>query len=101
MYLAHLVNAPIATRQKAHMAQGNAVVHSHSDHLAEVETRLPSQPEQRSIASVLSGMAGEITALKRRLDKTRNVKQGMMQQLLTGAIRLPIPDAVAEDEPGR
>ena len=59
---------------------------------------LPPLPEQRAIATVLSDMDAEITALERRLDKTRAIKQGMMQQLLTGAIRLPIPDADTEDD---
>ena len=59
---------------------------------------LPPLPEQRAIATVLSDMDAEITALERRLDKTRAIKQGMMQQLLTGSIRLPIPDAEAEDD---
>lgn len=53
---------------------------------------LPPLPEQRAIATVLSDMDAEITALERRLAKTRALKQGMMQQLLTGAVRLPIPD---------
>ena len=52
----------------------------------------PTLSEQRAIAAVVSDMDAEITALERRLDKTRAIKQGMMQQLLTGAIRLPIPD---------
>ena len=46
-------------------------------------------------------MDAEIDALECRLDKTRALKQGMMQQLLTGSIRLPVPDAVAENGPGR
>lgn len=41
----------------------------------------------------------ERSSLDRRLDKTRAIKQGMMQQLLTGAIRLPIPDADRVGEP--
>ena len=53
--------------------------------------------EQQAIATVLSDMDDEITALERRLDKTRAIKQGMMQQLLTGSIRLPIPDNDTED----
>ena len=44
--------------------------------------------EQRAIAAVLSDMDAEIAALERRRDKTRAVKQGMMQQLLTGRVRL-------------
>ena len=98
VYLAHLLNSSVAAQQKARMAQGDAVVHIRGDHLAEVEFPLPPLPEQRAIATVLSDMDAEITALERRLDKTRAIKQGMMQQLLTGAIRLPIPDADTEDD---
>ena len=66
--------------------------------LSGVQFSLPPLPEQRAIATVLSDMDAEITALERRLDKTRAIKQGMMQQLLTGSIRLPIPDADREDD---
>jgi len=44
--------------------------------------------EQYAIASVLSDMDAEIAALEQRRDKTRAIKQGMMQQLLTGRVRL-------------
>ena len=44
--------------------------------------------EQTAIAAVLSDMDAEITALETRRDKTRALKQGMMQELLTGRIRL-------------
>ena len=101
MYIAHLLDAPVAARQKARMAQGNAVVHIRGNHLAEVYTPLPSRSEHRAMTPVLSDMDAEITALKRRPVKVRAVKQGMMQQLLTGTNRLPSPDGVAEDERGR
>ena len=52
---------------------------------------LPPLDEQRAIAAVLSDMDAEIAALERRRDKTRAVKQGMMQQLLTGQVRLVKP----------
>ena len=67
-------------------------------HLAIAELRGPSVPEQRAIATVLTNLGDEIAALGRRLDKTRAVKQGMMQQLVTGAVRLPIPDDGLERE---
>ena len=50
----------------------------------------PNIREQQAIASVLSDMDAEITALEQRRDKTRAIKQGMMQQLLTGRVRLPV-----------
>lgn len=49
---------------------------------------IPSLPEQLAIASVLSDMDAEISALEARRNKTRALKQGMMQELLTGRIRL-------------
>lgn len=53
--------------------------------------RLPgSLEEQQSIAEVLSDCEGELGALKARLNKARAVKQGMMQQLLTGRTRLSV-----------
>ena len=54
-----------------------------------IEINVPNDiDEQRVITSVLSDMDAEITALEQRRDKTRAIKQGMMQQLLTGRVRL-------------
>ena len=49
---------------------------------------LPSIKEQTAIAVVLSDMDAEIDALTQRRDNTRVIKQGMMQELLTGRTRL-------------
>jgi len=54
----------------------------------EFEFIVPSLEEQRAIAAILSDMDAEIAALEARRDKTRALKQGMMQELLTGNIRL-------------
>lgn len=50
---------------------------------------VPSTEEQTAIAIILSDMDNEIQALEQRLAKTRQIKQGMMQELLTGKTRLP------------
>ena len=57
----------------------------------------PTADEQAAIVSVLSDMDDEISALEKRRDKVRAIKEGMMQQLLTGRVRLPLP-AESEDE---
>lgn len=49
---------------------------------------LPPFPEQDAIAEVLADMDSELAALEQRRDKTRALKQGMMQELLTGRTRL-------------
>jgi type I restriction enzyme S subunit len=45
-------------------------------------------PEQQAIATILSDMDAEIDALQARRAKTQAIKQGMMQELLTGRTRL-------------
>ena len=56
--------------------------------LVNFEVRLPSVPEQKAIASVLSDMDAEIAALEAKRAKYESVKRGMMQELLTGKTRL-------------
>ena len=61
------------------------------NNLADVKLHIPSPREQEAIVSVLSDMDAEIAALEQRRDKTRDIKQGMMQALLTGRVRLVEP----------
>ncbi|WP_158499876.1 restriction endonuclease subunit S [Sphingobacterium paucimobilis] len=53
-----------------------------------IEIPLPSLTEQTRIATILSDMDAELEALTTQLEKARQIKQGMMQELLTGRIRL-------------
>lgn len=50
----------------------------------------PDIKEQTAIATILSDIDKEIQAFEQRLSKTRQIKQGMMQELLTGKTRLPL-----------
>jgi type I restriction enzyme S subunit len=59
-----------------------------------LSVRFPqNKAEQSAIATVLSDMDAEIEALEQRLNKIRDLKQAMMQELLTGRIRLVSPEA--------
>lgn len=53
-----------------------------------VEINIPSISEQAAIAAILSDMDAELASLEARRDKAKQLKQGMMQELLTGRIRL-------------
>jgi type I restriction enzyme, S subunit len=57
--------------------------------------RIPSHDEQTAISSTLADLDTEIGLLYVRLAKAREVKQGMMQELLTGRTRLPITEGAA------
>ena len=59
--------------------------------LANVELKIPVVSEQTAIAEVLSDMDAELATLEQRRDKTRLLKQAMMQELLTGRTRLVAP----------
>ena len=54
----------------------------------QLDVPLPPLAEQTAIAAVLSDMDAELAALEARRDKTRDLKQAMMQELLTGKTRL-------------
>ncbi|WP_234099334.1 restriction endonuclease subunit S [Enterobacter roggenkampii] len=51
---------------------------------------LPNYEEQKAIVAILSDMDAELEVLEQKLSKVRDIKQGMMQQLLTGRIRLTL-----------
>ena len=59
-----------------------------NDVMKNIEIALPSIEEQKAIAQILSDMNAEIEALEEKLEKYKTIKQGMMQELLTGRIRL-------------
>jgi type I restriction enzyme S subunit len=65
---------------------------SRSDVLDQPLPLPPTLPEQSAIAKVLSDMDAEVAALEQRRGKIRNLKQGMMQELLTGKARLVSPE---------
>lgn len=88
IFLGFLLNMPIAANQKAAKGQGDAVVHISKEALSNINSLFPSKEEQQSIASVLTSMDNELSALEAKRKKYEQIKQGMMQQLLTGRISL-------------
>jgi type I restriction enzyme S subunit len=82
-YLTH-----VARNEIAELAQGTTIHHLYGKDLKGLSLSLPHHTEQSAIASVISDMDAELTALEARREKTRAIKQGMMQELLTGKTRL-------------
>jgi len=71
------------------LVAGSTINHLYQKDFVDFEFDLPPTiEEQEAIAEVLSDMDAEIAALEERLEKAKAIKQGMMQQLLTGKIRL-------------
>ena len=67
---------------------GSGLPNIQRNRLEQFDVFLPQLSEQTRIATILSDMDSEIDALEKKLSKTKELKQGLMQQLLTGKIRL-------------
>ncbi|MEH2337863.1 restriction endonuclease subunit S [Nostoc sp.] len=69
---------------------GSTQVHITNTEFLKLQIYLPPLPEQKAIAQVLSDMDAEIAAIEQKRDKYKTIKQGMMQELLTGKTRLKV-----------
>ena len=70
------------------LSAGSTISHLYQKDFSDFSFNVPPMDEQLATVAILSDMDAEITALERRLVKNRAIKQGMMQQLLTGNIRI-------------
>lgn len=70
------------------MQTGGAQPHIHPKNISPIKFFAPPKSEQAEIANVLSSMDAEISALEQKKEKYLQIKSGMMQELLTGSIRL-------------
>ncbi len=87
-FLGYYLNAACYHDQLIPYIVGTKVSSVSKASVAQTELVVPDYEEQQAVAEILSNMDSEIEALEQKLAKYRQVKQGMMQQLLTGKIRL-------------
>ena len=87
-YLYYVLNSPFFETYFNQVQTGTTMASLSQAKISEFSYPLPSFNEQTAIANVLSDMDAEISAIETKLAKYRTLKTGMMQQLLTGKIRL-------------
>lgn len=92
VYLARYFRSTIGRATVSTLAQGATRYNISKTQLLKVWIELPPLEEQQAISSVISDADDEIETLKRRLESARNIKQGMMQELLSGRTRLSVPE---------
>lgn len=88
LYLSYFFRSSEGRKLFYSMAQGATRYNLSKSNFNKLELKLPNPEEQTRIATILSDMDAEIAALEAKLEKYRKVKLGMMQNLLTGKIRL-------------
>lgn len=87
-FLGYYLNAACYHNQLLPFIVGTKVSSISKASVAQTRLVVPKYKEQQAISCILSDMDDDITELEKKLAKYRQVKQGMMQQLLTGKIRL-------------
>ncbi|MDD2475955.1 MAG: restriction endonuclease subunit S [Dysgonamonadaceae bacterium] len=87
-FLFHFLKSNSFKEQIGGKATGSAQLNFGPSHVSKVFINMPSIEEQSNNAQILSDMDNEIELLQEKLSKYKQVKQGLMQELLTGRIRL-------------
>jgi Type I restriction modification DNA specificity domain len=87
-FVFHFLSQPLVQRYYNLITTGQAYPQISLTQVRETEVPMPSLAEQIAIADILTDIDLEIAALERKLTKARRLKQGMMQELLTGRVRL-------------
>lgn len=88
LFLAYYIRSNPGREIMKSLAQGSTRYNLSKTALREASVMLPKKDEQIAIAAILSNMDAELSALLARREKIRNIKQAMMQELLTGKTRL-------------
>lgn len=88
LFYGFLLNTDMAVKQKASMAQGDAVVHISSESIGKVFIPIPTLEEQKRIAQALSDVDAVISTTEKLIAKKKALKQGAMQTLLSGKMRI-------------
>lgn len=92
-FKAYLQFIPSFRQSLLRMAAGTKVLATTRSYISSIELQLPPIDEQQAIARVLTDCEQELSTLQARLGKARAIKQGMVQELLTGRTRLPVESA--------
>lgn len=87
-FISYLLSTPVHRARVVSLSQGSTIRHVYAATFRDYELVLPPVGEQIAIAAIILDIDAEIAAIEQRRDKTRSLKQGMMQELLTGKTRL-------------
>lgn len=87
-YLYYLLGSDEIFKQYVQMAAGSSVQNLNKEKVSDLQLKVPPLPEQQRIAKALSDVDSLIFTIEKLLQKKKNIKQGTMQELLTGKKRL-------------
>ena len=90
VFLSYCLNSRIVIDQRSRFGQGHSVVHIYARDLSEMLIPLPTKEEQSKIAEGFMEVDKKLDILQVKKTEYEKMKNGLMQKLLTGQIRLPL-----------
>jgi len=93
LFLAYLLNSASVRRELRRLGQGQSVVHIYKRDLEQLQVAVPSKEEQSEIAEIIRSADEEINGLIRKKDCVARQKKYLLNNLITGKIR--VPDSLA------
>ncbi|BDX37312.1 restriction endonuclease subunit S [Tenuifilaceae bacterium CYCD] len=90
VFLSYCLNDKTVTSQRVKFGQGNSVVHIYSKDLCKLFVPKPPIKEQQKISNILNAVDDKIESLQQKKEEFTNLKKGLMEQLLTGRIRVKV-----------
>ena len=86
-FLSYVINH-VVNRQISELAQGISIIHVNAKALGKIVVRYPSMKEQSAIVKIIDSMDEELLALEAEREKMTQIREGVMDDLLTGRKRL-------------
>lgn len=102
-YVAAILESPICMHQAKVRSKKNTVTNLHLEEIRRFSVPVPPKDEQKKIIAIIDSLQSSVDSEKRRKLQLERLKKGLMQDLLTGAVRtkdrdIPVVDAVQEVE---
>jgi len=95
-FLTHLLQAPFYQAKMIGDAGGSTIKHIYITRVDKMKIVMPSISEQNHIASIFSTVDNKLEILKDKKSEHQELKKGLMQQLLTGKVRVKVEERVAQ-----
>jgi len=89
LFLAYYLNVGHGRKKLRELGQGQSVVHIYKRDIEKMKVALPPLPEQKRIVKVLEAWDRAVEVLRRKIELKKEIKKGLMQELLTGKTRRP------------
>ena len=90
MFLSYQLNDDLRRTQLRKLGQGSSVIHIYASGIMQLNIVLPTLSEQNEISETLLSYTKAIITKKQKLHQTQSLKKSLMQDLLTGKVRVSI-----------